>query len=222
MNNVKKKSRARSPEKKREQFDRILEEGKDMFVKYGTHGFSTRILAEKLGMTQPNLYNYVSSKRELWIAIRTKYYIEYSKGIQDIIREYKKRPIEMFYKMAEYFLEYAGEDYKRYQIMFVLSAPPSKKIGPLEKKYKPFEIMKVMLDQVSTAIDAGNIISDKTIELFYSLYSYIYGAAKMEADLKVKSKVSEPIVGDRYSVTAQEFREFVLKELRERLERIRM
>jgi len=222
MNKLKNKSRARSPEKKAEQFDKILEVGKDMFVKYGTHGFSTRILAEKLGMTQPNLYNYVKSKRELWIAIRTKYYNEYTKGIQNIIREYKGNPIEMFYKMAEYFLEFAGADYKRYQIMFVLSAPPSKKVGPLEKDYKPFQMMKVLLDEVSNAIHAEKIIPDKTFELFYSLYSYIFGAAKMEADLKLKMKVSEPIIGEEYSVSAKEFRAFVLKELRDRLERIRI
>ena len=36
MNKPKSKSRARSPEKKAEQFDRILEVGKDMFVKIGS------------------------------------------------------------------------------------------------------------------------------------------------------------------------------------------
>ena len=65
-----KKTRSRSPEKKAAQFQRILEAGKDLFLEKGRDGFSLRGLAKNLGMNQNNLYNYVDSKRELWIAIR--------------------------------------------------------------------------------------------------------------------------------------------------------
>jgi len=217
-----KKTRARSPEKKAEQFDRILEMGREMFIKYGTHGFSTRILAQKLGMTQPNLYNYVSSKRELWIAIRTKYYNEFYKDIRKIIREHKGTIIELLYKFAEFYLEFAAADYKRFQIMFVLSAPPSKKIGPLEKEYNPFLTTKFVLDFVQRAIDAKELVPDGSLELFYSIYSLIYGAAKVEADLKLRDKITEPMTGEFYSLSSEEFRKFILKELRDRIERNRV
>ena len=222
MNQPKTKSRARSPQKKAEQFDKILEIGKEMFVKYGTHGFSTRVLAEKLDMTQPNLYNYVSSKRELWIAIRTKYYNVFYRGIQKIIREHKGPIVELLYKFAEYYLEFAAADYKRFQIMFVLSAPPSKKVGPLEKDYKPFLTTKFVLDFVQKAIEAKELIPDDSRELFYAVYSLIYGAVKVEADLKLRNKITEPMTGEFYSLSATEFRKFILKELRDRIERNRI
>ncbi|MFX1338250.1 MAG: TetR/AcrR family transcriptional regulator [Promethearchaeota archaeon] len=222
MNKPKNKSRARSPEKKAEQFDKILEVGKDMFVKYGTHGFSTRILAEKVGMTQPNLYNYVSSKRELWIAIRIKYYNEFYKGIRKIIKKHKGTIVELLYKFAEYYLEFAAADYKRFQIMFVLSAPPSKKIGPLEKEYNPFLTTKFVLDYVKRAIEVKELIPDGSIELFYAIYSLIYGAAKIEADLKLRDKITEPMTGEFYSLSSEEFRRFILKEVRDRIERNRI
>ena len=36
----KKQTRARAPEKKAEQFERILDMGREMFVKFGTHGLA--------------------------------------------------------------------------------------------------------------------------------------------------------------------------------------
>ena len=219
MTTPKKKTRARSPEKKAEQFDRILEEGKDMFVKYGTHGFSTRALAQKLGMTQPNLYNYVKSKRELWIAIRTKYYNEYLEGLNKIINEHQGSYTELFYKFAEYFLEFASVDYKRFQLMYLISAPPSKKLGPLEKSYKPFQLTKMILDIAKKAVEAGEINKNTTVELFYSIYAHLFGAAKVEADLKLRNKITEPIIGDFYTLSAKKYRSYVLREIRDRLER---
>jgi len=219
MNETKKKTRARSPEKKAEQFDRIIEEGKDMFVKYGTHGFSTRALAQKLGMTQPNLYNYVSSKRELWIAIRTKYYNEYLEGLNKIVNEHQGSYTELFYKFAVYFLEFASVDYKRFQLMFLISAPPSKKLGPLEKSYKPFQLTKMMLDIAKKAVEAGEINRNTAVELFYSIYAHLFGAAKVEADIKLRSKITEPIVGDFYTLSATKYRAYILREIRDRLEK---
>ena len=219
MNTQKKKTRARSPEKKAEQFDKIIEEGKDMFVKYGTHGFSTRALAQKLGMTQPNLYNYVKSKRELWIAIRTKYYNEYLEGLNKIINEHQGSYTKLFYKIAEYFLEFASVDYKRFQLMYLISAPPSKKLGPLEKSYKPFQLTKMMLDIAKKAVEAGEINRNTAVELFYSIYAHLFGAAKVEADLKLRNKITEPIIGDFYTLSATKYRAYVLREIRERLEK---
>ena len=219
MTNQKKKTRARSPEKKAEQFDRIIEEGKDMFVKYGTHGFSTRALAQKLGMTQPNLYNYVKSKRELWIAIRTKYYTEYLEGLNKIINEHQGSYTELFYKIAEYFLEFASVDYKRFQLMYLISAPPSKKLGPLEKSYKSFQLTKMMLDIAKKAVEAGEVNRNTAVELFYSMYAHLFGAAKVEADVKLRNKITEPIIGDFYTLSATKYRAYVLREIRERLEK---
>lgn len=219
VNAQKKKTRARSPEKKAEQYDRILEGGKDMFVKYGSHGFSTRALAQKLGMTQPNLYNYVTSKRELWIAIRTKYFNEYSEGLKKLINEHQGTYTELFYKFSEYFLEFASADYKRFQLMYLISAPPSKKVGPLEKEYKPFLLTKMFLDIAKKAVEAGEVNRNTAIELFYSMYAHLFGAAKVEADLKLRSKITEPIIGDFYTLTAKKYRTYILNEIRDRLER---
>ncbi|MHA1197469.1 MAG: TetR/AcrR family transcriptional regulator, partial [Promethearchaeota archaeon] len=85
-------TRARSEEKKKEQFERILEIGKELFTKKGIDGFSMRNLAQKLDMTKNNLYNYVESKRELWIAIRNKFYKQFKEENIEIIKSYNNEP----------------------------------------------------------------------------------------------------------------------------------
>ncbi len=220
MNIQKKKTRARSPEKKAEQFDKILEEGKKLFIQYGTQGFSTRILAQRLGMTQPNLYNYVTSKRELWIAIKSKYYDDYFKGFQNILDEHTGSYLDLFYKLVEYLIEFLNADYERFQIMFILSAPPSKRKGLLEKSYKPFPILKFALELVEKAAKNNEINREMAMELFYSIYSYILGVTKVRYDLSVSSKISESLEGFS-SMPYKKYRELILKEIKDRIERSR-
>ena len=220
MNIQNKKTRARSPEKKAEQFGKILEEGRKMFIEYGPQGFSTRLLAQKLGMTQPNLYNYVTSKRELWIAIKSKYYDDYFEEFQNILDEHMGSYLDLFYKFVEYLIEFLNTDYERFQIMFILSAPPSQRKGPIEKSYKPFPILKFALKLVEKAAKNSEVNREMAMELFYSIYSYILGATKVRYDLKVSSKISESMETFS-SMPYKEYRALILKEIRDRIERSR-
>ena len=86
MNPKLKQTRARSEDKKADQFERILKAGKQLFLEKGTEGFSMRNLAEMLGMTKNNLYNYVESKRELWIAIRNRFYNQFKEENLEILK----------------------------------------------------------------------------------------------------------------------------------------
>lgn len=221
MEKKKKKTRARAPEKKAEQFKKILDEGREMFVKFGSHGFSMRALARKLGMTQPNLYNYVKSKRELWIAIRSKYFEELNEGLQGIIDKHKgEEYIALFMKIAEFFLNFTASDYKRYSMMFLVSAPRSEKVGPRERDYKLFGQMKMIFQVVVKAQKDLGIKDERTPNFLYYVFSTLLGAAWTESNLKLRSKITEPITGEFYDLPSKEFREFVLNEIKNGLIRI--
>ncbi|MCK4282553.1 MAG: TetR/AcrR family transcriptional regulator [Candidatus Lokiarchaeota archaeon] len=211
--------RARAPEKKAEQFNKILEAGKDLFVKYGSHGFSLRALAKLLNMSQTNVYNYVQSKRELWIAIRKKYYGEFQDGLNRLIGDYQGSYTDLFFKIAEFFLEFASVDFNRFAMMFLISAPPSNKIGPLEKNYKPFQIMKYISVIVEKAVIAKKIIKTEAIERLFYIYGVLLGAAKVEADLKLRENITEPIKLESYIISAKEYRKFALEQIRDLLEK---
>lgn len=211
--------RARAPKKKAEQFNRILETGKELFVKYGSHGFSLRALAKRLNMSQTNVYNYVQSKRELWIAIRTKYYGEFQDGLNRLIGDHQGSYTDLFFKMAEFFLEFASVDFNRFAMMFLISAPPSNKIGPLEKHYKPFQIMKYISVIVEKAVIAKEINKTEAIERLFYIYGVILGVAKVEADLKLRENITEPIKLESYILSAKEYRKFALVQIRDLLDK---
>jgi len=217
MDNNKKTTRARAPEKKREQFDKILEAGKELFIKHGTHGFSLRALAKRLNMSQSNLYNYVQSKRELWIAIRIKYFKEFQARFSEIIEAHKESYIEIWIKMATFFLNFAEVDFNRFQMMFFISAPPSEKIGPYEKKYKPMQLIEQALIILEQAIDAKKIKKESSVELFYYTYGVILGATQIEFQLS--KKIYQPKTSDEHKLTVAEFRKFTINEIRNRIEK---
>ena len=173
-----KQTRARSEDKKAEQFERILKAGKELFLEKGTQGFSMRNLAEMLGMTKNNLYNYVESKRELWIAIRNRFYNQFKEENLEIIRKHEEGKCDLVLKLYEHFLDFAEKDYDKFRMMFnVVEAPHSNKIGPIEKKYKEFKLLDGNTRIIQDAIDNGEIISTNAPLISLISYSLVMGIA---------------------------------------------
>ena len=63
---------SRGPDELKEVKDRILEVAIKLINEMGFNNMSMRKLASKLGMTATNIYNYFSSKDELYLIIQTK------------------------------------------------------------------------------------------------------------------------------------------------------
>jgi AcrR family transcriptional regulator len=215
-----KQTRARSEDKKADQFERILEAGKRLFLEKGSQGFSMRNLAEMLGMTKNNLYNYIESKRELWIAIRNKFYNQFKEENLEILKAYgwyyvpppksdeeeeeeekvefwnpwywkrntedesltdSKMVCDSIIKLFEHFLDFAKRDYDKFKMMFnVIEAPPSNKIGPIEKKYKEFGLLDGTTKLIQKAIDMGVIKVNQANLLSLLSFSFVMGVAYIE------------------------------------------
>ncbi len=212
--NPKKATRARSPEKKLANFKKIIEIGKRQLAKHGTRGLSLRSIAKQMNMGQTNIYNYVQSKRELWILIRSSYYNEFLVPFDEIIKNHVGDYLSLYMKLAEFFLDFAGKDYNRFEIMFLISAPPSKKKGPYERAYEPFQITKRLLILLEKAIEAGDVRKEEElIKLNYQIFSMLIGAARMEADLKDHFQIIEPFDIKSLLKSPEDFRNYVLKVL---------
>jgi AcrR family transcriptional regulator len=217
---MKKKSRARSKEEKKKKFERIIDTARELYLNKGWQGFGMRALARKLHMSEGNLYNYVNSKRELWIAIRAQYFQEFNDGIESIIRKNRgKIPyIDLLIKIGEYYLNFATEDPPRYAMMTRISAPESEKIGPIERSYRPFNTMRIIQNLVEEAIDNGEIQAIKPDILTYFLYGQIYGAAHVERELKLIDPIREPIITGTRVLSIEDYRKFFFQELRKQME----
>ncbi len=218
---IKTKKRARG-ENKEAQFDAILDEAMDLFVKRGPYGFGMRALARRLDMSEANLYNYVESKRELWIAVRMKHYQAYQDEFNELVESHEGDFIDFCIKWAELYLEFASSNYKRFQMMNFVPAPPSEKEGKLEQSYRPFEFIKQGIQLLQDAVDREEIKSVKAPALFYYFYSVCLGAAKAEADMRIREKILEPYEFNSGRFDASQFRQYILRELKDRLEQLRL
>jgi len=212
-----KQTRARSEDEKAVQFERILEAGKALFLKKGTEGFSMRNLAEMLDMTKNNLYNYVESKRELWIAIRNRFYNQFKEENLEIIKNHKGDTCELILKLYEHFLDFADRDYDKFKMMFnVVEAPHSEKVGPIEKKYREYRLLDGTTKLIQKGIDKGEIEGDGASLLSLLSYSFIMGVAYIEMNRSLErppNKVWETIQLSRLDVSKKEFRKNTLKVL---------
>ena len=212
-----KQTRARSEDEKAVQFERILEAGKDLFLKKGGEGFSMRNLAEMLDMTKNNLYNYVESKRELWIAIRNKFYNQFKEENLEIIKIHKGDTCELILKLYEHFLDFADRDYDKFKMMFnVVEAPHSEKVGPIEKKYREYRLLDGTTKLIHEGIDKGEIEGDSASLLSLLSYSFTMGVAYIEMNRSLErppNKVWETIQLSRLDVSKEDFKENSLKVL---------
>jgi len=219
-NSNKKQTRSRSPEKKAAQFEQILEAGKELFLEKGRDGFSLRGLAKILGMNQNNLYNYVESKRELWIAIRNKFFLQYRDENIKIREEHEGTISDLLMKFFTNFLEFAHKDYGAFSMMHLTESPPSNKIGSVEKEYQEFNYLRGTAKVVEDAIEAKEINYSNPGLITFFIYSLILGAAIVERNMR-KFEQNPDFEGDNVSeilsfkteFNSLEFRNFVLEKL---------
>ena len=216
-----KKSRNRSPEKKAQQFEKILELGKQLFQEEGRDGFTLRGLAKKLDTSQNNIYNYVESKRELWIAIRKKFYEQYRNDNRNIINEFSGSTVDLLLKIFEHFFEFAEKDYDAFRMMHIIRAPPSDKIGPFEKDYKQFSFLDGTTKVIQKAMDDGEIKEKNASLLSFFLFSILLGVSMVEYVMrdieeindKKEKEVQEYMQFAFQNFTSKEFRKYALKKI---------
>ena len=220
-NSTKKQTRSRSPEKKAAQFEKILEAGKELFLEKGRDGFSLRGLAKILGMNQNNLYNYVESKRELWIAIRNKFYAQYREQNRNIIKKHKGSTKDLLMKIFNNFLEFAEKDFGAFAMMHLRESPPSNKIGPFEKEYREFNYLRGTAKVIQDAIEKGEINYSNAGMLTFFTYSLILGATMVERHMRTVEQdpkykedyASEILQFGQADFSREEFRNFLLENL---------
>ncbi len=207
-------TRARSEEKKEDQFERIIEAGKTLFLKKGVDGFSMRNLADNLGMTKNNLYNYVSSKRELWIAIRNKFYSQFKQENLEIIRNHQGTNKELMLKLFDHFNTFAKRDNGVFSMMFVWSnAPPSKNIGKIEETYKEFRLLDGTTKILRKSVENGEFSVKNPPLASILIYSILFGTTYVDINRKEGNPLLENIQFAIDDISSEEFHAYVVNIL---------
>ncbi len=214
-----KKRRSRSKEDKAKQMEKILIGSMELIRDKGFFGFEMRALAKHLGMSKGNLYNYVTSKRELWIAVRFKTMREFRAGIERAAFSGEKDTIEILKNIGRFVFDFASEDSNRWKMMTSTRPPdpPIKSgvpfIGPIEKKYESSQV----LDVIFQILQEGNLkgeIQDLDFKLMgFYLYSIVLGVTYLEYDILTDDIVRDSEFHEDLRFNKQELRELALSQM---------
>ena len=202
-------------EKRFEKLERILEAGKEIILEKGTKGFNLRTLGKKLNIPPGNIYRYVDNKRDLWIAIRFSLYDDFLVRFNKIIEEHEGSYLELFLKFSELYLEFAGENYNRFEMLFLLEAPKSEKVGKIEQVLDQYALTRVIFKLLKQAIDARELKESNALKTYYAIISLLTGAARNEVSIKKQMSITEPLNVKSEINSIQDFRKFILKKVRE-------
>ena len=190
---------------------RILEEGEKLFIKYGPEGTKMRTLAENVNISLANLYNYISSKRELWFAIRKKKLLEYIDAREKALKPYKSSLVDLTEKWGEFFLDYAAEDYERYRMIWSVTPPSGDQVGPIEKDFLQTKLLDRTINHFREAFQAEKLELDEIYEYFYFLSIILFGGVDIEKFLKFRNSFYKEKPPD---LPLEKFRKYILKKLR--------
>ncbi|MBF8808422.1 MAG: TetR/AcrR family transcriptional regulator [Enterococcus lacertideformus] len=124
---------------------KILKEANRLFMSKGYLGTSTREIAKKAGITQPNLYHYFSDKEKLYQAVLEEHLSTVGDNLRSIVESSKFDFQQTLTKMAEYLIETHLVDLflMLHDLQLNLSAETRSHLFCLWKKNyrKPFEMI---------------------------------------------------------------------------------
>ncbi len=207
----KKTTRARSPEKKEKMFHTIVKEGRKLFVNKGVNGFTIRELATNVGMSSGNLYNYVESKRELWIAIRRNDIQNIKDLLSGTVSTHVGSYTALLEKLYYQYLVYLSDNLQSFMMLFFVGLPPSKNAGPLELSYTPIRPLDVIKEILRKAMDSKEIQQSNVEELSLLVFTILHGVAVSEIDFRFGSNLYDPTYNGEFIQSKDQFHKQIVQ-----------
>lgn len=148
-------TRARSPEKKQERFNQIMEVTNDLFLKHSYHDITLTTIAKALNWSRGNLYKYVNTKEEICLEI---YLSKQEEFINSLKESFESKKIDQVYfanKLSQCFDQHRL--YLRYHNILATIIETNVSVEKLAdfkiKSYKQreyfFELLQIQCPQLS-------------------------------------------------------------------------
>ncbi|MFW9872801.1 MAG: TetR/AcrR family transcriptional regulator [Candidatus Thorarchaeota archaeon] len=208
--------------KKIEKVELILDAAQELFESEGREKLTSEAVAEKLNMSsRGHIYHYFKSKRELWIALRGRYFQLLQNEFNLVEKNHEGSNIDLLIKLFEKFLEFCASNRRRFRFMFMLQPPASKILGPYElgtNRIRPFHLLDFIQQIVENAIDQGEIYQHNSFMLTAFLNQITLGTAMIEHGFsRITSNSTNPTEFEKLIKEQNNFikenREFSLKQL---------
>ncbi len=194
-------------------FLRILEVGKKIILEKGQTGLNMRALGKLIKMEPGNIYRYFDNKRDLWIAIKYSFYDDFLVEFNNIIKDHDGTYLELFIKFGRLYLEFASENFYRFEMVFLSNPPEASKIGKIEEEMDPYSITKNLFELVKQAVEANELKEQDALKTYYTILGLLVGAARNEDSIKKHIIITEPLDVKSGIKSIEEFREFVIQNV---------
>ncbi len=142
--------------------EKILESALDIIVAKGLDGLTMRNLAQKTGMTAPNLYNYFSNKDEIYIHIVIRGFEMLYADLKAACDLHEDKTIRLR-AMINAYMTFGINKPRYYDIMFTRPTPKyNDYIGTPLEKLSEIEY-KISMDIVTLAIKTASGVMGPTV-----------------------------------------------------------
>lgn len=173
---------ARSPEDIESIKERILDVALSIINDQGFEHFSMRKLAAKLGITATTIYNYYSSKDELYLMILTRGFGLLGSTLHDI-QQNVQDPSRRMEAMIRAYVDFGIKDSNYYNIMFTSGAPKyldyvGTDLEPVAffEKQTALELLEIASREFSHAVRGKYPLAEEDIRYFaIRLWSSLHG-----------------------------------------------
>ncbi len=141
----------------------ILEAAWGLVREKGLSGLALRDIAAKIGMRAPSLYWYFDSKQAIYDAM----FAEGNRTLLDRMsrEEIPTEPRALLSRMASLFVQFAGQDTARFQLMFQRTIPD------FEPSPESYALATEVVEQSRKWFDASRITDPAHFDLFTALVS---------------------------------------------------
>ncbi len=169
----------------------------ELLYKNGFNNLSMKKIGTRLGMTAANLYNYFSSKDELYIEMRRYGLLELYDRLDAAVRK-GKYPEERIRNFIREFVRFGFEEAHAYEILFLMKGPPpsyykNTKMEAVANREteSSIRIFDLILRCTREFAEAGNrVLFDESTTVIV-FWSYLHGAISLHNNKKLMSILTE-------------------------------
>jgi AcrR family transcriptional regulator len=165
---------------------RILDAALSIIIKEGFDALTMRKLASRIGMTAPNIYNYFSSKDELYISIVIRGFEMLHNNLKAAYQSYED-PLSRALSLTNAYMNFGIENSAHYEIMFSRATPkyndyvgtPYEKLSAMEYRIS-MEIAQLAMKAVSELM--GGDVSpeeDGVVQNVIRVWSTLHGMVSL-------------------------------------------
>ncbi|MHA2363115.1 MAG: TetR/AcrR family transcriptional regulator [Candidatus Hodarchaeales archaeon] len=161
----------------------IIEKSREMFYEKG-FDLSMRDIARELNTRASSLYRHIDNKRELWFAITTADFNEFSNRMRVIAENHQGSSLELLKKTGLYFLEFAREDFNRFNLIFLFEPPKitDQEKGQYELACNPDSI-SFLVFLCGKVIQEENLVNISAEELAIHVWSQVLGYSVIKSPI---------------------------------------